>query len=277
VRVGIHLPQYGHVSGPDSITKAAIAAESLGYAGIWVSDHTIHPAAQSYPSPHLYDPLVSLTWAAAATRRIGLGTSVWVAPAHSPVESANAFASLDALSGGRLTIGVGTGWSRAEFDALGQPFDGRGLRTDDMLRAWRTLWDDDPASFHGAGIDFDEIRLLPKPAHRIALWIGGSGSLARRRAVELGDGYHLIGVTPEQAAEVIPLVRALRPESNFVVSLRTGWDPQGMEHDRIRAERDAYEAAGIGYVVAAPWRRTLDEWLRSMELLSGLVQFDTNR
>jgi probable F420-dependent oxidoreductase len=267
VRVGIHLPQYGHVSGPDSITKAAIAAENLGYAGIWVSDHTIHPAAQTYPSPHLYDPLLTLTWAAAST-------SVWVAPAHNPLESANAFASLDSLSDGRLTVGVGTGWSEAEFDALGQPFAGRGRRSDDMLRAWRTLWEDDPASFHGDGVDFEDIRLLPKPAHRIALWVGGSGPRARRRAVQWGDGYHLIGVTPEQAAEAIPLVRAQRPEPNFVISLRTGWDPQGMDHDRIRAECDAYEAAGISYVVAAPWRRTLDEWLRSMELLSELVPFD---
>jgi hypothetical protein len=97
-------------------------------------------------------------------------------------------------------------------------------------------------------------------------------SAARRRARELGDGYHLIGVTPNEARGPIAEVRAARPEPDFVVSLRTGWDPQGMEHDRIRSERDAYAEAGIGYVVCAPWRTTLDDWLRSMDELAGLAE-----
>ena len=75
MRVGIHLPQYGHVAGPEAISRAARHAEELGFADIWVSDHIVHPAAQTYPSPHLYDPLVTLTWGAAVTTRVGLGTS----------------------------------------------------------------------------------------------------------------------------------------------------------------------------------------------------------
>src|SRR5215831_18000721 len=109
--VGIHLPQYGRVSGPDAITRAAVHAEELGFAGVWVSDHLVQPAAQDYPSPYLYDPLLTLTWAAAATHRIGLGTSVLVASQYHPVWLANATASLDALSGGRLKLAVGVGWS----------------------------------------------------------------------------------------------------------------------------------------------------------------------
>jgi probable F420-dependent oxidoreductase len=271
MQVGIHLPQYGRVAGPQAITRAARQAEQLGFAGVFVSDHIVQPAAQDYPSPYLYDPVVTLTWAAAATERIGLGTSVLVAPQHNPLELANALASLDSLSGGRLTVGVGVGWSEGEFDALGYKFTDRGSRTDETLQLWRTVWRDDPADFDGEHYQFSDLRVLPKPAHDIAIWVGGSGERAWRRGIEHGDGFHLIGVTPEQAQAPIERLRRERPEAGFVISLRTGWDPQGMEPDRIRAEREAYQQAGIGYVVAAPWRTDLDDWLRSMEQLADLT------
>jgi probable F420-dependent oxidoreductase len=272
MHVGIHLPQYGRVSGPGAIARAARHAEDLGFAGVWVSDHVVQPAAQDYPSPYLYDPIVTLTWAAAVTERIGLGTSVLVVPQHNPVEMANTLASLDNLSGGRLTVGVGVGWSAGEFAALGYDFADRGHRTDESLRVWRGLWRDDPADFAGDHTRFTDLRLLPKPAHEIPIWVGGSGERAWRRAIELGDGLHLIGVTPDEARAPIERVRSERPEERFTISLRTGWDPQGMEPDRIRAEREAYEEVGVSYVVAAPWRTDLDDWLRSMDLLAGLVR-----
>lgn len=271
MQVGIHLPQYGRVSGPVAITRAARHAEGLGFAGVWVSDHVVHPAAQDYPSPYLYDPLTTLTWAAAVTERVGLGTSVLVVPQHNPLELANALASLDSLSGGRLTVGVGVGWSQGEFDALGYGFDDRGRRTDEVLELWRVVWRDDPATFYGLYTSFTDLRLLPKPAHDIPIWVGGSGEPAYSRAVEHGDGFHLIGVTPAEAVAPIERLRRDRPDPAFTISLRTGWDPQGMDPDRIRAEAEAYEAAGVSYVVAAPWRTNLEDWLRSMELLAGLV------
>lgn len=126
MRVGIHLPQYGRVAGAEAVTRAAVHAEELGFHDLWVSDHIVHPAAQTYPSPYLFDPLVTLTWAAAVTRRIGLATSVLVVPTHNPLELANALASLDVLAGGRLSITVGVGWSEAEYAALGYDFHNRG-------------------------------------------------------------------------------------------------------------------------------------------------------
>lgn len=271
MQIAVHLPQYGRVAGPEAITRAARHAEELGFAGVWVSDHLVAPAAQDYPSPYLFDPLVTLTWAAAVTERVDLGTSVLVVPQHNPLELANTLASLDALSGGRVIAGVGVGWSEAEYEALGYGFADRGARMDEALRAWRTVWEDDPASFEGEHISFRDLRVLPKPAHRIPIWVGGTGPRARRRAVELGDGYHLIGVTPEQAAPVIAEVRASRSDPGFVISHRTGWDPQGMEHDLIRAEHEGYAEAGISYVVCAPWRSDLDDWLRSMDILATLT------
>ena len=113
MRVGIHLPQYGRVASSEAITRAARFAEELGFADVWISDHVVHPAEQDYPSPYLYDPIVTLTWAAAVTDTIGLGTSVLVLPQHVPLELANQLASVDQLSGGRLTVAGGVGWSRA--------------------------------------------------------------------------------------------------------------------------------------------------------------------
>src|SRR6476660_4302576 len=170
MRSGRHRPQYGRVASPDAITRAARHAEALGFSDLWVSDHIVHPASQSYPSPYLFEPLLTLAWAASATEHIGLGTSVLVAPQRNPVELANALATLDALSNGRLKIAIGVGWSEAEFDALGYSFHDRGRRTDEIVSLLKTCWSDDPASFHGEFYDFDEIRVLPQPAHDIAIW-----------------------------------------------------------------------------------------------------------
>ncbi len=274
LRLGIHLPQYGRVSGPDAITRAAEHAEALGFAHVWVSDHIVQPAAQDYPSPYLFDPLVTLTWAAAVTRTVGLGTSVLVVPQHPLVELANSLASLDSLSGGRLILGVGVGWSEGEYAALGQDFHHRGDRLDEALAMWRTVWEHDPASFHGPTVQFEDLRVLPQPAHRIPFWVGGSGPRAERRAVEHGDGFHFIGLTPDEIVEPIRRLRQQRPEPGFVVSLRTGWDPHGMDTDRIRAEAEQYEAAGVNQVICAPWQTDLDQWLRGMDLLAALIGVD---
>ncbi|SRR5579871_545903 len=273
MRVGIHLPQYGRVAGHDAIVAAAKHAEALGFADLWVSDHVVHPAAQSYPSPYLLDPFVTLTWAAASTSRIGLGTSVVVAPQYHPLWLANTTASLDALSGGRLKLGVGVGWSEAEFAALGQDFHTRGKRTDEILDILRLCWEKDPASYQGEHYQFSDIRVLPKPAHPIEIWIGGSGAAARRRARRHATGYQLIGLKPDTIKPRIDELRADHPDPDaFTIALRTGWDPQGMPPSEIAEERTAFEAAGVQHVVAAPWQTDTSAWLRSMEMLAEIVE-----
>jgi probable F420-dependent oxidoreductase len=274
VKYGIHLPQYGRVTSAEAITRAARHAEDLGFADVWVSDHIIHPAAQTYPSPHLVDPIVTLTWAAASTTTVGLGTSVMVVPQHNPLWLANALASLDALAGGRVILGAGVGWSKAEFDALGYGFEDRGRRTDEILDLLRTAWRDDPASFHGDFYDFDDIRFLPKPANptgTIPIWVGGGVEAAYRRAAGKGDGFQAVGITPADAGPIVERLRRDRPEPTFTISTRTGWDPQGMDPGLIREEQAQFEAAGVQHVVAAPWQKDLDAWLRSMDVLAELL------
>ena len=275
MKLGIHLPQYGRAASPEAITAVAVRAEALGLADVWVSDHIVQPASQTYPSPYLFDPLLTLAWVAAATTRIGLGTSVLVVPQYHPLHLANSLASLDRLSGGRLTVGVGVGWSAAEFAALGQEFHNRGARTNEAIDIMRQVWSTDPATFHGEHYTFDDIKVQPKPAHPIPIWVGGAGRAAMDRAVTRGDGFQAISTKPDELAPIIASLREQRPDHDFVVSYRTGWDPQGMDAALIRDERDAYVAAGVQHIVSAPWRTNTDDWIRSMEMLVDIVEPDT--
>ncbi len=271
MKLGVHLPQYGRAASPEAIVKVAQRAEELGFADVWVSDHVVQPAAQKYPSAYLFEPLLTLGWAAAATERIGLGTSVLVVPQYHPLTLANSLASLDQLSGGRLTVGAGVGWSEAEFNALGQDFSTRGARTDEAIDIFRTVWTNDPSSFHGDHYSFSDLKVQPKPARPIPIWIGGGSEPAYRRAAVRGDGFQAISTSPEDLAPIVAKIRETRPDDNFTVSYRTGWDPQGMDHQEIVDEAAAYAEAGVQHVVSAPWRTTADDWLKSMEILAGLV------
>jgi len=273
MRLGIHLPQYGRASSADAITRVAQRAEALGYADVWVSDHVVVPADQGYPSPYLYEPLLSLAWAAAATDRVRLGTSVLVVPHHHPLSMANALASLDKLSGGRLTLGVGVGWSAAEFAALDQDFGSRGARMDEALDIYRAAWETDPVSHDGGHYDFADMKLQPKPEARIPIWVGGLADVAIRRAAR-HDGYQGISSSPEEMKAIVQRLRDAGAGDDFAISFRTGWDPNGMPPEQIREEAEAYAAAGVQHVVSAPWRPTVDEWIDSMEQLVELVPFE---
>jgi len=274
MKLGIHLPQFGRAAAPEAISKVARRAEELGFSDVWVSDHIVRPVAQSYPSAYLYEPLLTLGWAAAATASIGLGTSVMVVPQYHPLQLANALATLDQLSGGRVILGAGVGWSAAEFDALDQDFATRGKRLDEAIDIMRAVWEHDPASFSGEHYEFDELKVQPKPVRRIPIWIGGGSEATFQRAIDRGDGFHAISTDPGDLAPIIAGLRESRPSDDFVISYRTGWDPQGMDPGVIAEEAAAYAEAGVQHVVSAPWRDSVDDWLHSMELLVEIVSPD---
>jgi probable F420-dependent oxidoreductase len=271
MRVGVHLPQFGRAAVPGAMQKVAARAEELGFDDVWVSDHLVVPAGQSYPPPFLCDPLLSLAFAAAATTRIGIGTSVLVAPQYpSPLAVANSLATLDHLSEGRLILGMGIGWSAEEYAALGAPFSRRGERLEEIIELFRTAWTDDPATHDGRYYPFQDIRLLPKPAHTIPIWLGGASDAAIERATRLGDGYHGIGLEPDAAATLVTRLRGRRPESSFVISLRVRWDARA-DASEVRDALDGYEAAGVQHLHYAPERGDLDAWLAAVEQLAGQV------
>ena len=176
--IGIHLPQIGRKAGPKAIRRAAVQAEELGFADVWTSEHIIVPKDAAYPpSAIFYDPVLTLTWAAAYTNKIGLGTSVLVLPMRHPLPLAKELATLQNLSGGRLILGAGVGWLEAEFAALGVPFHERGRRMDEGIAMMRAVWSDDPVTFQARHIPavIDQMRMLPRPESR-----SRSGSAAAR-------------------------------------------------------------------------------------------------
>ena len=272
MRVGMHLPQFGRAAVAGAVEEAAQLAEELGFDDVWVSDHLVVPKDQSYPSPYLYDPLIALTFAAATTSAVGLGTSVLVGPQYpSPLALANSLASLDNMSRGRLTVGIGIGWSPAEYEALHAPFDHRGARLDEIIDLFRTAWRDDPATHDGRFYSFSDVRVLPKPAHDIPVWVGGRSDGAYVRATTRADGFHGVGVGPEDAKALVERLRASRPDDAFTISLRVPWDGNTMEPDEIGAQFQAYGTAGVQHVVIAPERGYADSWLAGMRTLASVL------
>jgi alkanesulfonate monooxygenase SsuD/methylene tetrahydromethanopterin reductase-like flavin-dependent oxidoreductase (luciferase family) len=140
VHFGVIVPNYGLDSNPDGIRRIAELAEELGFDSVWATEHIIVGPEAVDPYGRVYDPLVTLGWIAGWTERIGLGTSIVLVPLHNPMHLAKEVATLQELSGGRFTLGVGMGWHKDEFDFMGVEFKGRGQRADEAIRLIRALW-----------------------------------------------------------------------------------------------------------------------------------------
>jgi alkanesulfonate monooxygenase SsuD/methylene tetrahydromethanopterin reductase-like flavin-dependent oxidoreductase (luciferase family) len=181
VRLGVNVPNFGPGTDPDVLRRWALTVEGLGFDLLMLSDHiAVTPdVAEQYPAP-FYEPLTTLAWLAGLTRQIRLGTTVLIVPYRHPLLTARMAANLNDLSGGRFVLGVGVGWARQEFDALGVPFRDRGRLTDLHLLAIRAAW-----------ADGEDYRGGPVP-----VWIGGNSDAALRRAVRLGDAWHPLRFTP---------------------------------------------------------------------------------
>jgi probable F420-dependent oxidoreductase len=205
VRVGLHALGIGSGSRPEVIGTVAAAADAHSFATLWCGEHVVMVdkpnSAYPYsadgkiavpPDVDWLDPLLSLSYIAANTRRIELATGILLLPEHNPLIVAKQAATLDVLSGGRFVLGVGVGWSAEEFGALGVPFARRGARTDEYIAAMRRLWADDVASFAGEFVRFDGVRVYPKPARgrSIPVVVGGTTDAALRRVAVLGDGWY---------------------------------------------------------------------------------------
>jgi probable F420-dependent oxidoreductase len=189
VHFGVILPNYGQDSNPDGIRRVAEAAEELGYHSVWATEHIIVGPAAVEPYGRLYEPLGTLGWIAGWTERIGLGTSIVILPLHHPMYLARQVATLQELSGGRFTLGVGLGSQRDEFQFMGVEFEGRGRRADEAIRLMRALWNGE-REFQGQYWSFENATAEPHPSPQPEIWVGGSSARAIRRALELGDAWH---------------------------------------------------------------------------------------
>lgn len=197
MRLGVNVPNFGPGTNPDVLRRWALTVEGLGFDLLMVSDHiAVTPdVAEQYPAP-FYEPFTTLSWLAGLTRGIRLGTTVLIVPYRHPLLIARMAANLNDLSGGRLVLGVGVGWAREEFGALGVPFRDRGRLTDEYLLAIRAAWQDETDYRSG----------------HIPLWIGGNSDAALRRAVRLGDAWHPLRFTPGWMAEAAGRLTACAAE-----------------------------------------------------------------
>ncbi len=285
VQVGLHALGIGVGARGEVIAAVADAAERAGFSTLWAGEHVVMVDGSSSRYPYAedgriavpadadwLDPMIALTFAAASTERIRLATGVLLLPEHNPVIVAKQAASLDVVSHGRLALGIGVGWSREEFAALGIPFERRGARTDEYIDAIRTLWRDDPASFSGAFTTFGEIRVHPKPVdRRIPIIVGGNSDAALRRAARRGDGWYgfnLDGleVVEERIGRLDELcVECDRPRSELRIAVALV-DPKPIDGQRLAA-------LGVDELVlvveppparadASDWaRRLIQDWL----------------
>src|SRR5919197_4523764 len=163
MRFGVWIPNCRHLATPDIIRSTALRAEQLGYDSVWVSDHVVVPQANIKNfGETVFDPLVTLAVAAGVTSTVRLGTTVLIVPYRNAVVTAKMIASLDALSGGRVVLGVGAGWVAAESAMLGVPFAERGPMTDEYLRAMQELWTSPAPSFAGRYTQFSDVVFEPK-------------------------------------------------------------------------------------------------------------------
>ncbi|MBA8960462.1 putative F420-dependent oxidoreductase [Rhodococcus percolatus] len=205
MRLGLHALGIGTGARRAVIDSVAVAAENSGFATLWAGEHVVMVDRSESRYPYAddgriavpavadwLDPMIGLSFAAAATHTIGVATGVLLLPEHNPVLMAKQAATLDLMSGGRLTLGVGIGWSREESAALGIPFEGRGARAAEYVAAMRSLWRDDVATFEGEFVRVDSVRVNPKPVRdrRIPVVLGGNSDAALRRVAAWGDGWY---------------------------------------------------------------------------------------
>jgi probable F420-dependent oxidoreductase len=212
MQFGVHLPHLGRQADGPTLAAFAWRADELGYHSGWVSDHVAWPAAVEsrypytktgdFPAPFntpWLDPIGTLTYVAACTENLKLGTTVLILGYRPPVETAKRLATLDVLSGGRTILGVGVGWMREEFEVLGMPFDHRGARADEQLEVFERLFTDPEPSYDGRFYQFPVIGFQPKPVHgHIPVWVGGDTEAAFRRTARYGDAFHA-AFTPKAA------------------------------------------------------------------------------
>ncbi|MEQ9643592.1 MAG: LLM class F420-dependent oxidoreductase [Alphaproteobacteria bacterium] len=204
MKFGLRYCNTGRFVDPAKAVELLAAGEEAGFESAWTVEHTVVPAGYESAYPYsdsgkmaggkddipLPDPLIWMAYAAARTSTIKLGTGIIILPQHSPVITAKQVATLDYMSGGRVLLGIGVGWLREEFDAIGVPFEGRGRRTDEYVAALRELWGADVPSFQGEFVNFDGAYCRPQPVNgSVPIIVGGHSQAAARRAGRLGDGF----------------------------------------------------------------------------------------
>ncbi len=255
MKIGFFAIGLGHMTRPDLIKTIAVNAERLNFATIWAPEHVVlldkhiskYPySAGEFPVPAdtpFADPFVTLGYAAAYTSRVKLVTGICLVPEHNPLVLAKAVATVDQLSGGRFTLGVGVGWLEEEFRAIGVPWERRAQRTREYIEAMRCLWRDAHSTYRGEFVNFENVRAYPKPVHgEVPVWFGGESGPALRRVAEYGNGWCGFNLAPADAAAKLKRIDELlkvagRKRSEIYVAISPYTKP--ITRDDLKRYRDA--------------------------------------
>lgn len=257
----IILPDESPELPPHLLVELATTADRGGIATVYLPDHLLPPGEYGTESGFggIYECLITLSHLAAVTSRVRLGTSVLVLPMRNPFVVAKQVATIDRLSGGRVVLGVGAGWSEEEYAAVGVPFAERGARLDESIDLLRTLWRGE-TSFAGTTFGFDHGVFEPKPGRSIPIMVGGTSRRAFRRVAELADEWQGLGHTPETFARDAATIRELT-DRPIRLCTRIQWETQSL--DEIVAAAHGFAGAGADGLAI---------WLGDQEVASARLQ-----
>jgi probable F420-dependent oxidoreductase len=285
MQIGLFAVGIGPSADPEVITLIARTAEQGGFHSLWAPEHVVlldqyaskYPYSKDgkLPMPNtkidILDPFVALTFAAAHTKTLRLGTGICLLPERNPVVTAKEIASLDKVSGGRFDFGIGIGWLAEEFTAVGVPWERRAERTREYLKAMKLLWTEEEPDFKGEFCSFPKVRLYPKPVQKPhpPLIFGGESTPALRRVGEVGDGWFGVNVTVDDAKAKIARIReyaqaAGRDPGKLHFSVSPGLG-EPVEMDRIKQYRDV----GVHQVVVGAIPRDGQGMKGEIERLAG--------
>jgi probable F420-dependent oxidoreductase len=282
MKFGLMFVNSGPFSNPDLLAHLAVTAENCGFESLWTVEHVVIPKGYQTSYPYakdgkipggedvpIPDPLLPLGFIAALTKKIRLATGVMILPQRHPLYVAKELATLDLLSGGRTMLGIGSGWLKEEFDALGLDFHVRATRTDEAIQALRACWRESPSSFHGKHFNFGPLMSFPKPAQKsgVPVHIGGHSPAAAKRAGRLGDGFFPALSDATQLRELFALMRD--------AAAKAGRDASRIELSCIgKAKVEALKPlaeVGISRVILAPPGFDKEALSRGLEKLGNEV------
>ena len=291
MKFGFIIPHNFGLDDPDDVVNIGTTAEELGFDSVWVNHHILNVGYifDRLGSKPYYDAITVLTWVAAHTERVRLGTTVLVLPYLNPLVLAKTLATLDVMSRGRLDVGVGVGALKPESDALGSVYGTRGRYTDESINIMRELWTSEDPEYDGEFYSFSEVKFSPKPAQKPGppILVGGISRPALRRAATLGDGWHPLRPSMTELADNIQAIRriameARRDPSEIEVSVRTELDvtdsPSDGEAstmigtvDQLRSTIEQYEELGVSELVLSVSTNDVDRILRTQDRFADLV------
>jgi probable F420-dependent oxidoreductase len=273
---GLNLPNYSSLGNRESMIAIAESAEELGYSSLWTSDHILVPANRPEPFGNVLETFTTLSYLAARTETIRLGTGILVLPQRDPLLAAKQAATIHHLSAGRFTLGIGVGYIAEEYSFLRADFDRRGQLADEYVQAIRALFESDHPEYHGRHINFSEALFSPRPKTPIPIVLGGDSRAALRRAANAGDGWYGLRLSPKAAGEAIAAMNQIGHKRDFTMSLRVQTRVGGSVDDAdptttlhgdpnvIVEQLRQYREVGIQQLVIKPASSTLSDFREQM-------------